>query len=300
MKNILFGIVLCLLAGLVLNSCGNGDSKIDASGTFEAVETIVSAEASGRLMAFNVEEGQTLKAGQSIGYIDSVQLYLHKRQLETQITSVLSTRPDISKQIAALQVQLQTAERDRDRLANLLKDNAVTQKQVDDANSQVDMINKQIAAQQSSLGITTEGLNRQATPLQVQIEQTEDQLVKCRIINPVNGTVLTKYVEQFEMATPGKPLYKIADLSTIILRAYLTGDQLPRIKVGQQVTVLTDNGSGGYKNYSGTISWVSDKSEFTPKTIQTKDERANLVYAIKIDVKNDGYLKLGMYADVRF
>ena len=291
---------IVLIASLLLSACDNGSTAIDASGTFEAVETIVSAEASGTIKVFNVEEGQILHAGQSLGYVDSVQLYLRKKQLEAQIALALSQKPDIAAQLASLQVQLQQAERDRDRLVNLLKDSAVTQKQVDDANSQTDMIKKEIAAQQSSLSITTESINRQITPLQVQIDQINDQLAKCRIINQVNGTVLTKYVEQDEMAEPGKPLYKIADLSTIILRAYITGDQLVRVKLGQTVTVLTDNGSGGYNKHQGIITWINDKAEFTPKTIQTKEERANLVYAIKIDVKNDGSLKIGMYADVRF
>jgi len=296
MKKIIFPAAI-VLGGLA--ACNNNEVKYDASGTFEAVETIVSAEASGTIRQLDLEEGQVLKAGQTVGYIDSVQLYLKKKQLQAQIKATLSEKPDIATQTAALQEQLRQAYREQKRTANLVKADAATQKQLDDANTQVDVVKKQIAAQQSSLGITSKNLSEQATPLEVQIQQTNDQLGKCRIINKVDGTVLTKYAEVNEVTEVGKPIYKIAELNTIILRAYLTGDQLPHIKVGQQVKVLVDDTKDTYKTYPGIIEWVSDKAEFTPKTIQTKDERANLVYAIKITVKNDGYLKIGMYGEVK-
>jgi len=289
-----------LIITLLAVSCATSRDEYDASGTFEAEETIISAEGAGTLLRFDVEEGQTLKAGEVLGYIDSTQLYLKKQQLQSQIRSTLSQRPDIRAQIASLQVQLQTAEREQKRVTNLLRDNAATQKQMDDANAQVDLIKKQIAAQQSSLGITSESITEQASPLRIQIAQIQDQLAKCRIINPVAGTVLTKYAEVNEMTTTGKPLYKIADLTEITLRAYITGGQLGLIKIGQKVNVLVDDGQNGYKTHPGTLTWVSSKAEFTPKTIQTRDERANLVYAIKVRVKNDGSLKLGMYAEVKF
>lgn len=235
-----------------------------------------------------------------IGYIDSLQLYLKKRQLEAQIKATLSKKPDISAQLAALQEQLKAAERDQVRYTNLLKDDATTRKQVDDINSQVAILKRQIAAQQSSLAISTGSISEETNPLKVQIAQTNDQLEKCRIINPITGTVLTKYAERNEMASPGKALYKIADLSSLNLRAYVTGDQLPKIKLNQKVKVLTDNGKDSYKEQQGTIIWINDKAEFTPKTIQTKDERANLVYAVKIKVPNDGSLKIGMYGEVKF
>jgi HlyD family secretion protein len=296
MKNIL--IIPVALAILV--SCKNNKNKYDASGTFEAVETIVSAEATGTIKSLNIEEGQSLTQGQTIGYIDSTQLYLKRKQLQAQVNAVLSKKPNVSAQIASLQVQLKQAEREQQRISNLLKGDAATQKQLDDANTQVALVKKQMEALQSSLGITSSSLTEETLPLAAQIDQLNDQLEKCRIINPVNGTVLTKYAEANEMATTGKPLYKIADLSTIVLRAYITGGQLPKIKLNQNVTVLVDGENGEYTEHAGIVEWISGKAEFTPKTIQTKDERANLVYAIKIRVKNDGLLKIGMYGEVKF
>jgi len=291
--------LLHLPLAFALASCNNSEHAYDASGTFEAVEIIVPAKAAGTIKALNIEEGQTLKAGQIVGYIDSTQLYLKKKQLQAQIQAVLSRTPHISTQIAALQEQLRQAEREQKRTINLLKADVATQKQLDDANTQIVLIKKKIKAQQSSLHITASSLSQETTPLEMQIAQVEDLLEKCKIINPVNGTVLTKYAQAYEMANVGKPLYKIADLSTIILRAYITGNQFSKAKLNQKVKVLVDDDKGKYKTYAGVIEWISDKAEFTPKTIQTKDERANLVYAIKIRVKNDGYLKIGMYADVQ-
>ncbi len=286
-----------LLTGLI--SCKQTQNQYDASGTFEAVETIVSAQASGAIKELNLEEGQQLVVGQVVGYIDSTQLYLKKKQLEAQIKATLSGKPDIAAQTASLEEQLRQAKREQQRNENLLKGDAATKKQLDDANTQVDVIKKQIAALESSLSITTANLNDQSRPLNVQIEQTNDLLDKCRIINEVNGTVLTKYAEASEVTDIGKPIYKIAALDTIILRAYITGGQLPHIKIGQQIKVLVDSTKDTYKTYPGIIEWVSDKAEFTPKTIQTKDERADLVYAIKIRVPNDGFLKIGMYGEIK-
>ncbi|SEL91080.1 HlyD family secretion protein [Parapedobacter koreensis] len=288
------------IVALLLTACTPNQNGYDASGTFEAVETIVSAEANGAIKALDIQEGQQLHAGQTVGYIDSTQLYLRKRQLQSQIGAVLSKRPDIAAQVAALQEQLSQAIREQQRIANLVKADAATPKQLDDADAQVAIIKKQIAAQQSSLGITAASITQEASPLEIQVAQLEDQLAKSRIVNPVEGTVLVKYAEANEVATVGKPLYKIADLSAIILRAYVTGPQFAQLKLNQQVTVLVDDVDGGYREYRGVVEWISDKAEFTPKTIQTKDERENLVYATKIRVKNDGLLKIGMYADVRF
>lgn len=295
MKYSLFALLL-----FTLFSCNRNQNSFDASGSFETEETIISSEATGRLEVFNVEEGQTLKSGDIVGSIDSTQLYLKKKQLESQVKSTLSQKPNIAAQIAALQIQLSTAEREQKRLANLVKAEAATQKQLDDATSQVDMIKKQLEAQQSSLNITTESINQQTNPLQVQIEQINDQLSKCRLVNPVNGTVLTKYAEEKEMTAVGKALYKIADVSALYLRAYISGAQLSQVKLNQSVTVSVDDGEKKFKQYSGTITWISDKAEFTPKTIQTKEERSNMVYAIKVKVKNDGALKIGMYGEVKF
>jgi HlyD family secretion protein len=283
---------------LLLASCNGKKTVSDASGTFEGLETIVSAEAAGRINNLNLEEGQLLKAGDTVGHIDSVQLYLKKKQLQAQINAVLGKKPDIPAQLAAYREQLKQALHEQERLSNLVKADAATPKQLDDAHAQVAIIRKQIAAQESSLGITSSGLNKEALPLTAQVEQLNDQLSKSNLINQVNGTVLTKYVEAGEMTAVGKPLYKIADLSTIILRAYFTYNQLSSIKLGQKVKVLVDAAEGQYKTYEGVIEWISAKAEFTPKTIQTKEERANLVYAAKIKLKNDGYLKIGMYAEV--
>lgn len=290
---------LSLSAGfLLLVSCNGKTTVPDASGTFEALETIISAEAAGRINGLNLEEGQLLKAGDTVGHIDSVQLYLKKKQLQAQVNAVLARKPDIPAQLAAYREQLKQALREQGRLVNLVKADAATPKQLDDANAQVAIIRKQIMAQESSLGISSGGLSKETMPLVAQIEQLNDQLGKTDLINPVKGTVLAKYVEAGEMAVAGKPLYKIADLSTIILRAYFTSNQLSAIKLGQQVKVLVDTDNGQSNAHKGVIIWISSKAEFTPKTIQTREERANLVYAVKIRLKNDGYLKIGMYAEV--
>ena len=293
-------ISIILLLLITLSACNNNEKNFDASGSFEAVETIISAEATGKIKQFNIEEGQTLEVGQHVGYIDSTQLYLKRMQLKAQMKALLSRKPNISVQLAALQEQLETAEIEKNRIINLLKADAATTKQLDDINANIDVIKKQISAKKSSLVISSEGISKDANSLDVQIEQLNDQLEKCKIINPVNGTVLSKYAEENEITSQGKPLYKIADLSTIILRAYITGNQLPLVKLNQKVKVFTDDGNGDFKETEGIITWINDKAEFTPKTVQTKDERANKVYAIKVSVKNDGSYKIGMYGEIKF
>ncbi len=272
----------------------------DATGTFEATEVIVSSEASGKILAFNLEEGQVLKGGQKIGFIDSTQLYLSKLQLRENQRAVLAGKPDITTQVQATKREIENTLGEKKRVENLVRGEVASQKQLDDINTKLAVLESRLAAQQSSLKTTTAALTEQSNAINVQMMMVEDQLRKCSVINPIEGTVLTKYAMQNEMTLPGKALYKIADLSTLILRAYVSGNQLPQFKLGQTVDVLVDAPEGEYKTYKGTITWVSDKAEFTPKTIQTKDERANLVYAIKISVKNDGYLKLGMYGEVNF
>ncbi|MBL7931884.1 MAG: HlyD family efflux transporter periplasmic adaptor subunit [Bacteroidia bacterium] len=293
-------LLVITITAIVLSSCKGHKNEYDASGTFEAVETIVSAEATGLIKELNLEEGQDLTPGAVVGYIDSLQLYLKKKQLEAQVKAVLSRMPDTQAQLAAMEEQLKQAEHEQKRISNLVKADAGTQKQLDDVNAQISILKKQIEAQRSALGITSGGLNEETVPLKIQIEQIEDQLHKCRIVSPVRGTVLSKYAESNEMTMSGKPLFKVADMSWIILRAYLTGDQFSTVKIGQPVTVLVDANKGEYKKYEGKLEWISNKAEFTPKTIQTKDERANLVYAVKIKVKNDGQLKIGMYGEVKF
>ena len=288
-----------LLALLWLSSC-TPKTQFDASGTFETEETIISAEGTGRIKEFNLEEGQTLKAGQYIGFIDTAQLYFNKENLQAQIQAGLSKRPDIASQVAALQVQLEDAKHEQNRISNLVKADAATPKQLDDQTYLVKQIEKQIDAQLSTLNISTMSITKETVPFRALIEQMKDQLSKCYLVNPINGTVLSKYARLDEEATPGKPLYKIADVSSLLLRAYVTNDQFSQIKLGQVVKVYIDSTADKYKEYEGTVTWISDKAEFTPKTIETKDERANLVWATKIKVKNDGYLKIGMYADVKF
>lgn len=291
---------IIIAIAIIMSACNANKVSFDASGSFEAEETIISSEATGTIKRFEIEEGQTLETGQNIGYIDSLQLYLKKKQLEAQVIAILGKKPNISVQLSALQSQLKTAEKEKTRVANLVKGDAATPKQLDDINAQIEVLKKQIEAQQSSLSISSDGLGKDVVPLQVQIEQLNDQLAKCNIINPTNGTVLAKYAETNEMTATGKPLYKIADLTNIILRAYITGNQLTQVKLNQKVKVHTDDGKGGYKETEGTIIWINDKAEFTPKTIQTKEERANMVYAIKVKVKNDGAYKVGMYGEISF
>jgi HlyD family secretion protein len=281
-------------------SCKNKNNQSDASGTFEATETIVSAEANGKILELNLEESQLLQQGQQVGYIDSVQLHLTRLQLMQNRKAILSGRPDVTTQIESLQKELENALSDKKRIENLVKGQVASQKQLDDASTRVSVLQSKIEAQKSILNTTTSTLTEQGNTVEFQLGQVEDQLRKCRIINPVNGTVLTKYANAFEMVSVGKPLYKIADLTTIILRAYITGNQLPVIKLKQKVKVFTDDGKGGFRETEGMITWISDKAEFMPKTIQTKDERANMVYAIKVNVQNDGSYKIGMYGEIKF
>ena len=287
------------LSLLLLISCKSNDTETFASGYFEAVETIVSAQANGSILELNISEGQELTAGEKAGQIDSTQIYLTIRQVQSQKGAVLSRKPDISSQTAVLKEQLIQANRELERVENLYAGQAATQKQLDDARSAVAVLNRQLNAQQTTLDKTTASVGKETNPLEVQISLLEDQLRKCRIINPVSGTVLVKYVEPSEMAVTGKPLYKIADLSTLILRAYITAGQLSGLKLGQQLIVLIDKGEDKPAEYEGIVTWISSKAEFTPKTIQTRDERSNEVYAVKIAVKNDGFLKIGMYGEIK-
>lgn len=289
-----------LLLFIGLASCGQSTNQYDASGNFEAEEKIISSESTGKILELNIEEGLVLKAGQSVGYIDTTQLFLRKKQLYYSIRALLAKSPDAASQLSTIQKQIETATYEKKRVENLLKEDAATKKQLDDLTAQADLLQKQYNALQTSLLITTQSIQSETLPLKVQIEQLEDQIRKSIIVNPMEGTVLTKYAERDEVVTAGKAIYKIADLSTILMRAYISGDQLAEIKLGQNVTVLVDDVKEGSKKYDGVVSWVSDKAEFTPKTIQTKEERANLVYAVKIKVKNDGFLKIGMYGDVMF
>ncbi len=293
MKNIL---IIAVVSLFILSGCSNDKQKSDAYGNFEAVETIVSSESSGKINELNVEEGQIIDAEKVVGYIDTNQLYLKKLQLVQQKSTVRTKFKNVSAQISVLQEQKRVAIREKERVERLLKDNAATGKQLDDINGNIDVINKQI----SSIDMQNSTTNEELKGLDVQINQIADQLQKSSITNPVKGTVIIKFAEQGEIVNFGKPLYKIADISVMELRVYVSGSQLPEIKLGQKVKVLIDEGKLNYRTLEGEISWISSKAEFTPKIIQTKEERVNLVYAVKVKVVNDGSLKIGMPGEVMF
>ena len=291
---------MLFLAALLPVACSNNKTDYDASGIFESTEVIVSSQVSGQLMEFTVTEGQQLQAHSYLGYIDTTQLYLKKQQLMASRTAVSSRSSSVPRQIASLKEQIATQKRELARFGNLVKLNAANQKQVDDIQSQLSVLEKQLAAQTELLVNNNQGISGESTALESQIAQIEDQLLKSRITSPIQGTVLTKYAEQGEFTAPGKALFKVSDMQQMYLRAYITSDQLTQLKQGQPVIVYADFGEDQMRTYPGTISWIADKAEFTPKTIQTRNERANLVYAVKIAVTNDGYLKNGMYGEVKF
>lgn len=290
------------LGALLFASCSNKDGDYDASGAFEATEIIVSSEASGKIEYLNIMEGQQLEKGQQVGLIDTTQLYLQKMNLLSNIKGVRSQQPNIAAQTASIKEQITTLEREKQRTTNLIEANAATQKELDDINGQIEVLQKQLSASESTLQKSSQNITAQSSSMDIQIEQIEDRLKKSIITSPITGTVLNKYAEEGELANMGTPLFKIADINHMILRVYVTNDQLSNIKLNNKVQVTVNNSKDSDSNrvYEGTVTWISDKSEFTPKTIQTKNERANLVYAMKVSVKNDGYLKIGMYGEVKF
>lgn len=291
---------LSLLICVILVSCNKDNGDYDATGSFEATEIIVSSQANGKILSLKLNEGDLLKEGQEVGYIDSTQLYLQKISLISNARGVRSLQPDIRTQTAVISEQINTLKREKQRIQRLLAANAANQKQLDDIESQIDVLQRQLTAQTSTLQKNSENISAQSSTLDIQIAQLDNQLEKTRIVSPIEGTVLNRYAEAGELATVGTPLFKIADTHKMYLRAYVTNDQLVQIKLNDEVSVRIDDGKGSMKLYQGKISWISDKSEFTPKTIQTKNERANLVYALKIAVDNDGFIKIGMYGEVKF
>jgi len=293
-------ITLGIIIMMVLVTSCKEERQFDATGSFEADEYIISAEGMGTIKMLQIEEGKTIQENEIIGYIDTIQLHLKREQIDAQIKAVLSRKPNIAVQIASLEEQLNGVKKEQQRFTRLVQNEAATPKQLDDINTQYQVLKKQLDALYSSLEINAEGLSNESVPLRIQKEQLDDQINKCIIVNPIKGTILSQYAKVNEIATTGKPLYKIADLSNIILRVYISGDQLSKVKLNQKVKVFTDAGDGKFKETEGTITWISDKSEFTPKTIQTKNERANLVYAIKVKVVNDGSYKIGMYGEINF
>ena len=285
---------------LMMAACGNNEKTYDATGTFEATETTVFAEQSGALLMFNVNEGDSLPMGCEVGLIDTIQTWLKIQQLGATKEVYQSQKPDMERQIAATRQQLAKAQQDEQRYRELVADGAAPSKMLDDATSQVKVLQKQLDAQISSLNTQLSTLNSQLSTAEVQKAQLQDMLRKCHIMTPIKGTVLEKYAERGEFVSVGKPLFKIADTESMHLRAYVTSAQLQHIKIGQQVKVFADYGDGQRKEYAGTISWISSRSEFTPKTILTDDERADLVYAVKVAIRNDGFVKIGMYGEVKF
>ncbi len=288
-------IYILLLLSVSLLSCGDEERLTDATGVFEATEIIVSAEANGKIMEFNIQEGEDLKKGEIVGSIDSTQLHFNKLQLEANKITVESNRPDIKAQIEATEREIAKQEREKERIQRLLEGDVATQKQLDDIESLILILKARLRSQKSTLGNSVNSVDAQSNTIDIHVAQLADQIEKCIIKSPIDGTVLVKYAEPGEMTGTGKALFKIADLGQMILKAYVTADMLARLKIGQGVKVYAEFGETENREYEGTISWISDKSEFTPKTIQTQDERANLVYAVKITVRNDEYLKIGMY-----
>lgn len=311
MKKLLTVSVAC---AFILASCTTNKKDFDAAGNFEADEVIVSAEQNGALLAFDVSEGQKLEQSQVVGQIDVEAQKLQKQQTQATISALQqkTVTPNaqievVRKQLAAQQAQLNHLQSEKTRTQNLVNADAAPKKQLDDINASITELNRQMAATRSQIDLyqsnaatQNRSILSERAPIERSADVIQNQIEKGQIVNPQAGTVLTKYAMQGEMATIGRPLYKIANVDTINLKAYVTGDQLPKIKIGQPVTVRIDNGDKGYKSYPAMISWISSKAEFTPKIIQTKKERENLVYAIKARVKNDGYLKIGMYGEVLF
>ncbi len=293
-------IIILLSLSLIFAACSHSGQDIDASGMFEATEVIVSAEGNGKLLSLDILEGSKVENAQILGLIDTTQLYLSKVQLMQSKAQVSTRKQDIPTQMAAIEEQLAYQKREKERFQQLLNANAGNQKQIDDINAQIFILERQFEAQKEQLQKGNAGIYEQLNVVDAQIASLDDQLKRCRIASPIHGTILAKYAEAGEFVSMGKPLFKVAKLDEIFLRAYINASQMSQIQLGQKVSVLSDFEDGGTREYEGTICWLADEAEFTPKTIQTKDERANLVYAIKIAVKNDGFLKIGMYGDVKF
>ena len=293
-------IIALASAALIMGACSDKEKEYDATGTFEATETTVFAEQSGTLLTFDINEGDNIAPGQELGMVDTTQLWLKIQQLGATKEVYQSQKPDVEKQIAATRQQLAKAKTEQQRYQELVADGAAPRKMLDDATSQVQVLQRQLDAQISVLHTQMATLNSQQAATDVQVSQLQDQLRKCHVVAPIGGTVLEKYVERGEFVAVGKPLLKVADTDNLFLRAYVTSAQLQHIKLGQQVKVFADYGNGQKKEYEGTITWISSRSEFTPKTILTDDERADLVYAVKVAIKNDGYAKIGMYGEAKF
>ena len=298
MINYKYSILAIALTLLV--ACGEQKYPYDASGVFETTDVIVSAKSVGEIKSFNVEEGMTVTANQTLGYIDTVQLHLQKGQLNATQSATVSRKLSENTQVAAIKQQIANLQTERKRFEELLKENAGTQKALDDIDYQIKVLEQQMAAASEQVSTANQSLSGQSNSMNAQRAQLNDQISNSIITSPIDGTILSKYAQEGEFAAPGRALFKVGNLKQMRLRAYVTADQLTKIKIGQKVKVFADPGTRDRKEYPGEVVWISDKAEFTPKTIQTRDERANLVYAIKIAIENDGLIKRGMYGDVKF
>ena len=288
--------LMFLAIPFIVAACGSDNNKSDAYGNFEATEVLVGAEVQGKILKFNIEEGQNLVKDQVVGTIDSLSTFLRKQQLIAQLEASMAKLTQVQSQIEVQEEQKKTLLKEQERSKKLVAAQAAPTKQLDDINNQLDLINKQII----STRVQNQAISGEIKAMKFQADQAQDQLTKSVIRNPINGTILEKYIESGEIAIPGKNLYKIADLSVMKLRVYISGTQLPNIKIGQKVSVLIDKTSNENRKLEGTISWISQQTEFTPKIIQTKEERVNMVYAIKVNVQNDGSLKIGIPGEVKF
>lgn len=289
--------ILLAVVAVLCSSC-SGKTEFDACGNFEADEILVSSQGTGQLMWSDIQEGMTVTAGNTLGIIDTVQLYLQKAQLESQLKSVMSSRPDVESQVASLRSQIANLKSEKSRLERLVAKGAAPTKQVDDIKAQIVILESQLDAQLSALSKNTSAVEFNANAISAQIDMIEDKISKCHIVSPVNGTVIAKYIHAGELVGMGTPIMKVADLENMFLRAYFTSDQLGSIVLGDKVTVTADFGGEQQFQYEGKIVWISSESEFTPKSIQTRNTRANLVYAVKIAIRNDGRLKIGTYGEV--
>jgi len=291
--------IILISSVVLLTSCGKSGLIYDASGVFESTEVTVSAKVTGEIKSLQIAEGQEVTAGQSLGQISTVQLELQKSQLLSTKTATASKKLDAMRQVASIQQQISNMQREKERFDALLKDGAATRKQVDDIDYQISVLEKQLAATREQVSTSNTSIDSQTESILAQVSLIDEQIKDAQITSPLTGTVLDKYAEQGEFAMPGKALFKVANLDEMQLRAYVTADQLSRIKLGKDVKVYADFGSKEQREYDGKVVWISNKAEFTPKTILTQDERADLVYAVKIAVKNDGYIKIGMYGEVK-
>lgn len=289
--------LLCLTGMITLSACGNSDSDVLGTGSFEADEILVSSEVSGKILSWDLTEGTTVEADTPVGLVDTMQLYFQKEALLRSGKAVTSARPNVDTQTAAIKTQLNDLEVQKARTEKLLKADVATQKDLDDINTNIQMLQNQLNAAQSTLTKSSAQITAQSSGIEVQVAQVEDLISRSVITSPIRGMVTANYAKVGELTGAGSPLFRVADLSRMTLRAYLTNDDLAKVQVGQEVTVRVDEGKQ-MREYTGTVSWISPKAEFTPKTVQTKDERSNLVYAVKVTVENDGYLRIGMYGEI--